>query len=229
MGGLVGAALVLSGLLRWPLAAGVGGAIAILIAVWLLRRAPRLVLKAMGAQPLIPGSQARLENILDGLCTTHGMTMPKLHVVEDKSVNAAWAGMGRKSAHLVFTRGALGAFDRLELEAVVARGLCEIRRGLDAATVLASAARFPGARRVIARLSVRILNCRSVISADIEAVRLTSYPPALVTALRKAAAWPRVAVCSTVAHLWFAATAAETAVAPNRPPTSQRIEALGEL
>ncbi len=186
------------------------------------------MLTALGAKPVPPGSQRRLENVVEGVCTTHGMAEPSLHIVETPAVNAASVGLGRKSAHLVMTSGALAELDRLELEAVVTRQLCELRRGLDAATVLGSVARLPGARPVTTRLAARVINHRTVTYGDLEAVRLTSYPPALAEALRKSMASPLVDTSPAVDHLWLVAPDAGAA-AGRQPLPSLRIAALGLL
>ena len=227
MGVLVGAAAVAAGLLALA-AVGAAAAAALISAAWLWLGAPRAALRRLGAQSLPRGSHRRLENIVEGLCTTHGIAEPALHTVDSGAVNAAAAGLG-KAAHLVFTRGALSALDRLELEAVVARQLCEVRQGLDAATVLASVCRLPGARAANARLAGRVSGRPAVTSFDLEAVRLTCYPPALASALRKSAASRPAPTSRAVAHLWLVPPEAPAGAGAGPTWSSQRIDLLGEL
>lgn len=171
----------------------------------------------------------RLANLLEGLCTTHGLNEPAVHVVETPAINAATVGLGRATAHLVLTRGALSGLDRLELEAVIARELCEIRRGRDGATVLASVARLPAGTLFTNRLWGRLRDDRTATTIDLEAVRLTSYPPALVSALSRAADAPTVDAVAAVAHLWFLGPQDASAVAGTQPPITQRLDVLREV
>lgn len=228
VGVIAGVATALIGL---PTLLIVGSALiaATVAALWLWIRAPQSTLRAMRAKRAQPGSESRLENVVEGLCTTYGISEPSLHVIETLAVNAAATGLEQRSAHLVVTRGALIALDRLELEAVVARELCEVRRGLDAATVLASVARLPGAKPVISRFEAHVLNDQAVIAADIEAARLTAYPPALAAALKKSAAAPRVTAPKAVAHLWLVDPYSDDYPGGRHPSPSLRVDVLGEL
>ena len=213
-----------------PLVAVVPGAAAGLAAAALLwLGSPKSALAALGARPLARGEHPRLENVVEGLCTTHGFHPPSVHVVETPAINAASVGRRRPPAHLVVTRGALSRFDRLELEAVVARQLCEIRRGVAVETVQASVARIPGVGPLAARVAGRGTGHHGVTDVDIEAVRLTGYPPALASALSKAAAGPSVDVSGAAAHVWIVAPQAAGAAIRAQPSTAQRIDVLGEI
>ena len=228
VGAVVWAALWLVGVS--PLLAVVPAAAAVpLIAALLWSRAPQSALRALRARPLVSGEHPRLENLVKGLCTTHGFQEPSVHVVQTEAINAAAVGLNRPSAHLVLTRGALSEFDRLELEAVVARQLCEIRRGVDVPTLLASVAWLPGAARLAARLVGRSWGRDRVTEIDIDAVRLTNYPPALASALRKAEAEPGAGASGAAAHLWLVAPPGAAGAARSRPSTTQRVDVLSEI
>ena len=204
-------------------------AVGLLIAAVLWLSAPKSALRALGARPLVRGEHLRLENLVDGLCTTHGFHEPAVHVVETSAINAASAGLRRPPSHLIVTCGALSGLDRLELEAVVARQLCEIKRGVSLPTVLASVSRLPGAGPFTARLVGRGPDHDEVTEIDIEAVRLTSYPPALASAMRKVADGPDVDTSSAVAHLWFVAPRGVVSAARAQPSTVQRVDVLDEI
>lgn len=212
-----------------PLAAAapaVAAGLAVAALLWL--RAPWSALSALGARPLARGEHPRLENIVDGLCTTHGFRAPSVHVVETPAINAASVSGQRPPAHLIMTRGALSELDRLELEAVVARQLCEIRRGVATETAKASVARIPGGG-VLARVSGRAPDHERVTDIDLEAVRLTNYPPGLASALSKAAAAPSVDTSGAAAHLWCVAPQGAGFPARAKPSMAQRIDVLGEI
>ena len=206
-------------------AAVVGVAVALLL--WL--NASQSALAALRARPLARGECPRLENLVEGLCTTHGLNQPSLHVVETPAINAASAGRRLLDAHMILTRGALMELDRLELEAVVARQLCEIRRGVAIETVRASVARFPVVGVLAVRLTMGASGCQRASDLDIEAVRLTNYPPALASALSKASATASVKASGAAGHLWLSAPQGARLAAGSHPSMAQRIDVLGEI
>ncbi len=213
-----------------PVALAPAAAAGLLIAALLYSGAPRSALRALGARLLERGDDPRLENLVDGLCTTHGFHEPSVHVVESPAINAAAVALRRHAGHLVVTRGALSGLDRLELEAVVARQLCAARRGVASATVLAGISRLPGASPLTAGLAAQAGGFDIVTDIDVEAARLTSFPPALASALRKAADGPDLNTSRAVTHLWMVAPPHRDA-SPSRLRswTPQRIDVLGEI
>jgi Zn-dependent protease with chaperone function len=206
-------------------AAVVGLAVAALL--WL--NAPQSALAALGARPLARGEYPRLENLVEGLCTTHGFNRPSLHVVETPAINAASAGRRQLAAHLILTRGALTELDRLELEAVVARQLCEIRRGVAIETARASVARIPGVGVLAVRLVGGVSGHDRVTDVDMEAVRLTSYPPALASALSKAGTAAGLKASGAARHLWLAVPQGSGPAVRTQPSMAERIDLLGEI
>ena len=213
-----------------PLVAVVlGAAVGLAAAALLWLGAPRSALAALRARPLARGEHPRLENVVEGLCTTHGFHPPSVDVVETPAINAASVGRRRPPGHLVVTRGALSRLDRLELEAVVARHLCEIRRGVAVETVQASVARIPGVGPLAARLAGPASGHDRVTDVDLEAVRLTNYPPGLASALSKAAAAPSVDASGAGSHLWLVAPQGSGFAARRQPSMAQRIDVLGEI
>lgn len=217
--------------------AGVSPAVAVapaaaaglLVAALLHSRAPRSALGALRARPLARGDHPRLENLIDGLCTTHGFHEPTVHVVETQAINAASVGLRRPATHLVVTRGALSDLDRLQLEAVIARQLCATSRGVAFGTVLASVSRFPGAGAVTAGLAARAGGFGPASDIDVEAARITHFPPALAAALRRAADGPGLDTSRAAGHLWMVPPHRDASAAPERSTTLQRIAVLEEM
>ena len=221
---VVGAVLWIVGV-SVPVVIASAVAVAILVALWLRFTAARSALRALRARPAAAGTHVRLENLIEGLCTTHGFREPSVHTVDTAAINAAAVGLGRHRGHLVVTRGALDQLDRLELEAVVSRQLCQMRRVADSATLLASVARLPGAQAMTARLVDR----QSTVEIDIEAVQLTSYPPALASALDKAARAPSVDSASAASHLWMLVPPVGRGGDQLQPTAVERLDVLGEV
>ena len=222
------AALAVAGMSP-PVAVAPAAAAGLLIAALLHWRAPRAALRSLRAGPLTKGDHPRLENLLEGSCTTHGFHEPSVHVVESPAINAASVGLRRPAAHLVVTRGALSSLDRLELEAVVARQLCAIRRGVAFATVLASVSRLPGAAPATAEAAARVSGFDAVSSVDVEAARLTGFPPALASALRGSVEGPGLDTARATAHLWMVAPQPDSSAARPGSSTLQRIAVLEEI
>lgn len=198
----------------------VGGA----IAWWLERRAPDAALRSLGAIPLPEGAEPRLESLVESICASHGISEPKLYLVESRAPDAAVAG-NANDTRLVVTTGALRQLDRLELEAVVARELVQFGNGIHAATVLAAVTPFYGP--FAARVRERVLDDRRLASVDIEGVQLTRYPPALAGAFEKAAATDGVPDRPASRHLWLIGPHGVTDAV--QPALAERIDTLREL
>jgi len=91
----------------------------------LRRRGDLVVLSLVGARPL---QDARLGNVLDEMSIAAGIRPPRLHVLEDPSLNAFACGAGERHA-VVVTRGLLERLERDELQAVVAHEVAHVRNG----------------------------------------------------------------------------------------------------
>lgn len=210
-----------------------GLAVAAGVAVWLWCRSTGAALRVLGASPDGGrGVPPRLANVVENLCAVHGLAEPELHVTEPDGPNAAVAGR-RSGSHLVVTRGLLETLDRLELEAVVARELCQIRRGVRGATVLAGVAGLLGSGPAAGWVVSRLFDPRHVIDDDLEAIKLTRYPPALSSALTKVAEGGRGGGSSGLApagrHLWVVEPPVRPGTATVQPPVPLRVAALEEI
>lgn len=166
--------------------AGVVAAVVVTVAlafsVWSL--ATSLVLRSMGATPLPPGSKARLENLVDGLCATFGLRLPELALVDDDVPNACALGMGPGRATLVVTSGLLETLGLVELEAVVAHELAHIRRNDIVVSSVATLVLGPWIRLLGSdRWLARAMGASRELRADDLAVTATRYPPGLLAAL----------------------------------------------
>ncbi len=79
-----------------------------------------------GAKPVLRAENPELYNLLENLCISRGVTMPKLYVIETPAMNAYASGLGQDSFAITVTRGLLNALDKDELEAVLAHELSHI-------------------------------------------------------------------------------------------------------
>ena len=216
--------MLASGSLGWIIGLVIGLAAAFALTVYLDRSAPEAALRSLGASPLPEGSEPRLESLVESVCASHGISEPKLYVVESRAPDAAVAG-NAGDTRLVVTTGALRQLDRLELEAVVARQLVQFGSGIHAATVLAAVAPLYGP--FAERVRGSVLDDRRLARVDIDGVQLTRYPPALAAVFEKAAASDGVPDRPASRHLWL--------VGPNgvsgavQPALGERIDTLREL
>jgi len=79
------------------------------------------------SRSLTPSQEPRAYKLLENLCISRGITMPKLKVIETDVMNAFASGIREKNYTITLTRGLMSALDDDELEAVIAHELCHIR------------------------------------------------------------------------------------------------------
>jgi len=209
-----------------PIVVAIAIAIVFGLAVgWIVvRTAPSQLLKSLGAKPLEDDTEPRLEGLVESICASHGITEPRLYVIEVSAIDALVVGHA-DDTRLVVTTGMLAELDRLELEAVVARELSLFGQGIQAATVLATIGPYLGP--LGPRLRNRLLDGRRLASADIDGVKLTRYPPALASAFEKVKDAARVTDRPASRHLWMVGPAGVNQ--PIQPSLIERIDTLREL
>jgi heat shock protein HtpX len=71
----------------------------------------------------------RLYNLLENLCISRGITMPKLKVIEDDNLNAFATGMNDKQYSITVTSGLINSLNDAEIESVLGHELTHIRNG----------------------------------------------------------------------------------------------------
>jgi hypothetical protein len=184
-------------------------------------------------------SDARLANLVEGLSLNGGVTPPALHVVDSDALNALVLGLRDGEAHVVVTTGLLHELERIELEAVLARAVVQIRRGDLAVTTTALQVLHGSGRggpdllvRPVAGLiarRVRLDDPDADVVLDREAVGLTRYPPGLVGALKRLVGAPTEVPGATqvTSSLWLAdPLPPDRHERAPRTPLVDRIEAL---
>jgi heat shock protein HtpX len=82
-----------------------------------------------GGQEVTRKEQPRLYNILENLCISRGITMPRLKVADDSALNAFASGLNEKQYSITVTSGLLDHLDDKEVEAVLGHELTHIRNG----------------------------------------------------------------------------------------------------
>ncbi|MGQ0528003.1 MAG: M48 family metallopeptidase, partial [Alphaproteobacteria bacterium] len=78
------------------------------------------------AKPVNRAQEPELYNLLENLCITRGITMPKLNIIETDALNAFASGINQSSYTVTVTRGLVNALEKDEMEAVLGHELTHI-------------------------------------------------------------------------------------------------------
>lgn len=176
-----------------------------------------LIHRATGARSVTRTEEPRIYNLLENLCISRGMTMPKLYVIDTDAMNAYASGIDQRSYSITVTKGLVDGLGDPELEAVLGHELTHIIdrdvrllvvtivfvgmisylaqmlwRGLrvtrgKAGLVVLAAAAIGGVGYLLALVLRFAISRRREYLADAGAVELTKNPEALISALRKIA------------------------------------------
>ena len=82
-----------------------------------------------GGREVTRAEQPRLYNLLENLCISRGITMPKLKVMESDALNAFATGMNEKQYSITITSNLLDRLNDAEVESVLGHELTHIRNG----------------------------------------------------------------------------------------------------
>ena len=89
----------------------------------------KLIDAVTGGTDVTRQEQPRLYNLLENLCISRGIPMPKLKIVDSDALNAYATGLNAKQYAVTVTTGLLNALDDQEIEAVLGHELTHIRNG----------------------------------------------------------------------------------------------------
>jgi heat shock protein HtpX len=106
----------------WPIIVGIA-------AIWTLIGYlfnDAIIHMATGAKQVERREAPKLYNILENLCVSRGMVMPKLYIIDTPELNAYASGIDEKSFAITVTRGILESLNDSEMEAVLAHELTHI-------------------------------------------------------------------------------------------------------
>ena len=82
-----------------------------------------------GAREVTRTEEPRLYNLLENLCISRGVPMPKLKIMETGALNAFASGLNPQQYSVTVTTGLINALDDAEIEAVLGHELTHIRNG----------------------------------------------------------------------------------------------------
>jgi heat shock protein HtpX len=118
--------LALNDLIHAAPIATIGTAVWIAIAYYFHQS---LIDAVTGGHEVTRQEQPRLYNILENLCISRGITMPKLKIIDDDALNSFATGMNQKQYSITVTSGLLGRLNDAEMESVLGHELTHIRNG----------------------------------------------------------------------------------------------------
>jgi heat shock protein HtpX len=112
-----------------------------------------IINSATGARPLERKENKRIYNLVENLCMSQGMTMPKINIIDDDSLNAYASGINKNSYTVTLSKGIIEKLNDEELEAVIAHELSHIRNH-DVRLLIISIV-FVGIFSMIAQIAMR--------------------------------------------------------------------------
>ncbi len=88
----------------------------------------KIVLSASGAKEIRSREeQPYIWNLVENLCITAGLPMPRVYIIPDEAMNAFATGRDPEHASIAFTSGIINALENEELEGVTAHELSHIK------------------------------------------------------------------------------------------------------
>lgn len=87
----------------------------------------QIIKSSTGAKPLERRECKRVYNLVENLCLSQGMKMPKINIIDDASLNAFASGINERTYTVTLSKGIIDKLDDAELEAVIAHELSHIR------------------------------------------------------------------------------------------------------
>lgn len=87
----------------------------------------KVALWSSGARRVTEADNAYLVRMVQNLCITTGMPVPKIHVINDPAINAFATGRDPEHASIAVTTGAIEKLENEELEGVLAHELSHVK------------------------------------------------------------------------------------------------------
>jgi len=112
------------------------------------------------AHPLERKDNKRVYNLVENLCMSQGMKMPRINIINEDALNAFASGIDDKTYTITLSRGIINQLDDDELEAVIAHELSHIRNR-DVRLLIISIV-FVGIFSMLTEITIRMLS-RSTI------------------------------------------------------------------
>lgn len=86
----------------------------------------KVVLMMSRAKEIDRGSNKEIYRLVENLCITAGLPVPKIYIIESEAMNAFATGRNPKNAVIALTSGLVNKLEKTELEGVIAHELSHI-------------------------------------------------------------------------------------------------------
>lgn len=86
----------------------------------------KIVLSMAHATPIKKEDNPELYRLVENLCITAGLPLPKIYIIQERQLNAFATGRDKNHAVVAVTQGLLEKLNRVELEGVIAHELSHI-------------------------------------------------------------------------------------------------------
>ena len=86
----------------------------------------KLLLNSADAVPITKADQPEIYRLVENLCISRGLPLPRIYIIDDESLNAFATGRDPQHASVALTKGIVQKLERVELEGVVAHELSHI-------------------------------------------------------------------------------------------------------
>lgn len=86
----------------------------------------QIALSLNRAKPITPDSHRQIYQLVENLCITAGLPVPRIYLLPEKALNAFATGRDPEHAALALTQGLVDRLDKPELEGVIAHELAHI-------------------------------------------------------------------------------------------------------
>lgn len=87
----------------------------------------KIALAASGAREIQKADSPYVFNMVENLCITAGLPMPRIYIIDDPALNAFATGRKPELASIAITTGLINALENEELEGVIAHELSHIQ------------------------------------------------------------------------------------------------------
>ncbi len=86
----------------------------------------KLLLNSADAIPVTKTDQPEIYRLVENLCISRGLPLPRIYIMDDESLNAFATGRDPQHASVALTKGIVQKLDRAELEGVIAHELSHV-------------------------------------------------------------------------------------------------------
>ncbi len=86
----------------------------------------KLLLNSADAIPVTQKDQPEIYRLVENLCMSRGLPLPRIYIMDDESLNAFATGRDPQHASVALTKGIVKKLDRAELEGVISHELSHV-------------------------------------------------------------------------------------------------------